>query len=215
MKLLAYSKPEDPASEWKTEPISDFLHLSHNFHPVNWDEDAEEELIVAAKEGVWHFDRKDGKWAATQLTRDFAGEIRDGRLPSGRRFFATVEPMHGTRSAIYGEPVGGEEMWPQLAILDDALIDGHAVACADYLGTGFDQIVVGWRAMHPKGNTGGPGIKLFAPMDNDGEIWRETRVSGPELAVEDIKAADLDGNGKADIVAAARQTKNLKIFFSE
>ena len=96
-------------------------------------------------------------------------------------------------------------------MLDAALIDGHAVACADFLGVGSDQIVVGWRAMHPKGT---PGIKLFTPLDGQGTKWRETRISGKALAVEDIKVADLDGDGRPDIVAAARQTKNLKIFFS-
>ncbi len=66
--------------------------------------------------------------------------------------------------------------------------------------------------MHPKGT---PGIKFFTPLDKDGTKWRETKISGEQLAVEDIKAADLNGDGKADIVAAARQTKNLKIFFSK
>ena len=61
---------------------------------------------------------------------------------------------------------------------------------------------------------GEPGIKLFAPLDKGGSKWRETKVSGTEVAVEDIKAADLDGDGKPDIVAAARQTKNLVIFFN-
>ena len=212
LRLMEYTKPDDPKEEWKTSVISDFLHQSHNFHTVNWDDDSEEELIVAAREGVWHFDRKDGKWQANQLTEDFAGEIRDGRLPNGKRFIVTVEPMHGSTSAVYVQPDSGEGLWPRTAVLDEALKDGHALACADYLGMGSDQIVVGWRAMRPAGT---PGIKLFAPLEEDGTKWRETVVSGEKLAVEDIKAADLNGDGRPDIVAAARQTKNLKIFFNE
>lgn len=214
LRLLEYTIPakKGEAGDWTTAVVSDTLHLSHNFHPVNWDDDPEEELIVAAKEGVWHYDRIGGRWMGRQLTRDFAGELRDGRLPGGRRFIATVEPMHGTKSAVYGEPEDGKGKWEPLAVLDDALVDGHAVAIADFLGVGYDQVVVGWRAMKPKGAV--PGIKLFSPLNEDGTEWRETVISGPELAVEDIKAADLNGDGLADIVAAARQTKNLKIYFS-
>ena len=212
LKMMEYTLPADPRSEWKTTLVSDFTHLSHNFHPVNWDDDPEEELISASKEGVWHFDRKNGKWNARQLTKDFAGEIRDGRLPNGKRFIVAIEPMHGTTASVYTEPENGDGLWHRLSVLDAALIDGHAIACGDYLGVGSDQIVVGWRAMRPKGT---PGIKFFAPLDKNGKKWRETKVSGEQLAVEDIKAADLNGDGRLDFVAAARQTKNLKIFFSQ
>jgi len=215
LRILEYFKPEDPKTEWKTRVVGDQLHLSHNFHPVNWDDDPEEELIVAAKEGVWYFDRVKGEWTSRQLTKDFAGELRDGQLPGGRRFIATVEPMHGTRSAVYLEPKEGRGLWDQSSILSDALIDGHAVAIDDYLGVGYDQIVVGWRAMHPKEPQGVPGIQFFTPLDESGTKWRVNQISAEEVAVEDIKAADLNGDGKADIVAAARQTKNLKIFFSK
>ncbi len=212
LRVLEYFMPENPKDEWKFGVVCDFMHLSHNFHPVNWDDDDEEELIVAGKEGVWHFDRKTGDWSATQLTKKFAGEIRDGRLPNGRRFIVTIEPKHGSTSTVYTEPAKKGDMWRSVSVLDEALKDGHALACADYLGVGSDQIVVGWRAMN---DPGVPGIKLFAPLDKEGTKWRETRVSAEKVAVEDIKAADLNGDGKVDIVAAARQTKNLVIFFNE
>lgn len=215
IRILNYLVPGDPASEWKTEVISDFLHLSHNFHPVNWDDDPEEELIVAAKEGVWYHDRVEGAWVTKQLTAEFAGEIRDGKLPNGQRFIATVEPMHGTACAVYAEPESGEGLWPRLSLLDDAIKDGHALACDDFLGNGSDQIMVGWRAMHPKDVPGEPGIKLFYPLNQSGSKWGGVAISGEEIAVEDIKAADLNGDNKPDLVAAGRKTKNLTIFFNK
>ncbi|MCA8989219.1 MAG: VCBS repeat-containing protein [Planctomycetaceae bacterium] len=212
LKLLEYTMPANPEEEWKTDTICDFLHLSHNFHPVNWDEDPEEELIIAAKEGIWHFDRTADGWDPSRLTENFAGEVRDGKLPNGKRFIAAIEPMHGSTAAVYREPNDSSEPWTALKVLDEQLKDGHALACADFLGVGSDQIVVGWRAMN---DPGVPGIKLFAPLNQDGSEWQETRISAEDVAVEDIKAADLNGDGKVDIVAAARQTKNLVIFFNE
>ena len=44
---------------------------------------------------------------------------------------------------------------------------------------------------------------------------RENEVSSGKVAVEDIKVADLNNDGRVDIVAAARQTKNFVIFFNE
>src|SRR2546430_17648906 len=53
-------------------------------------------------------------------------------------------------------------LWKRQA-LDESLVDGHALACGDFLGIGRDQIVVGWRAMNKPGVK--VGIKLFTPLD--------------------------------------------------
>ena len=217
LRLLEYSPVTPSKHQWNHEVVCDFLHLSHNFHPVNWDDDPEEEIIVAAKEGVWHFDRTStvsGKenWKATQLTEAFAGEIRDGMLPGGKRFIVAIQPMHGSTAAAYREPDKGQDKWELCKVLSESLKDGHALACEDFLGVGSDQIIVGWRAMNEPGV---PGISLFAPLDDQGNQWRENRLSAEEVAVEDIKVGDLNNDGKVDVIAAARQTKNLVIFYNE
>jgi FG-GAP-like repeat len=200
VRVLEYTRPEDPTAEWKYDLVCDSLHLAHNFHPINWDDDEEEELIFAAREGILHVDRQDGQWVSTQLTEHAAGEIRDGKLPGG------------SKSAVYVQPDAAGELWQTIKVLDEAIKDGHALACADFLGVGSDQVLVGWRAM---GAPGVPGIKLFTPLDEDGSQWRQTQVSAEAVAVEDFKVGDLNDDGKIDIVAAGRQTKNLVIFFNE
>jgi len=208
MKVLAYHMPKNSKDEWGTTVVSDFLHDSHNFHPINWDDDAEEEFLQAAFEGVWMFDRKRGKWSGKQLTENWAGEVRDGKSPSGQRFITAIEPKHGTTVAVYMQSSTGY----QRVELDTTFKDGHALACADFMGTGGDQIVAGWRGMRPRAV---PGVKLFIPQNKSYTKWKTYQLSGAEIAVEDIKAGDLNGDGQPEIIVAGRQTHNLKIFWNE
>jgi hypothetical protein len=212
-RVYAYSMPADPKAPWTTSLVSDFTHASHNFHLINWDNDPEHELLTAAKEGVFWLGRSSGSWKNRQISNSWAGEVRDGKLPSGRRFIATIEPMHGSNVALYTNKTNekGKALWDKQT-LDQSLKDGHAVVVQDFLGIGSDQIVVGWRAMNPKGS---PGVRLFAPMDPEGKEWRATELSGDTVAIEDLKAADLDGDGKPDLVLAGRQTKNLQILWNK
>jgi hypothetical protein len=87
------------------------------------------------------------------------------------------------------------------------------LACGDLAGRGEDQIVVGWRAMgRPNAKV---GIKMFTATAPDGKQWEETVVDDNTMACEDLVLADLDANGKLDIIAAGRATKNLKIYWNQ
>ena len=122
--------------------------------------------------------------------------------------------MHGTNLVVYTPPAkdDGKTLWTR-KVLDSALVDGHALACRDLVGLGADQIVVGWRAMNKPGVK--VGIKLFTPLDKDGHDWGMTLIDDNTMACEDLTVADLNGDGKLDIVAAGRATKNVKIYFNE
>lgn len=209
-RVYSYAMPPNPRDQWQTSLVSDFTHASHNFHPINWDKDPEHELLTAAKEGVFWFGRSTGVWKKKQLSDSWAGEVRDGKLPDGSRFLATIEPMHGNTVAFYTS-TSSNALWNR-HVLDDTLKDGHAVVVADFLGCGSDQIIAGWRGMNPKG---APGVKMFTPTDGPGTVWRTSIVSGEEVAIEDIKSADLDGDGRPDLILAGRQTKNLRILWNQ
>lgn len=219
VKILAYKKPADPKGEWPRRPMTDALHMTHNFDPVQWDDDAAQEMLVASREGVfvlnWEAEARALKLAQLAGPESGgAGEVRLGKLGAGQRFFATVEPMHGTNLIIYTPPAepAGKELW-QRHLLDSSLSDGHALACGDLLGIGSDQIVVGWRAMNKPGVK--VGIKLLTPLDPEGKAWRPSLIDDNTMACEDLTLADLNGDGKLDIVAAGRATKNVKVYFSE
>jgi len=110
-----------------------------------------------------------------------AGEVRWGVLGGGRPYVATIEPMHGTQLCLYLPPVDGpkDQEW-QRHVLDDTLIDGHALACHDLLGLGNRQIVVGWRAQNKIGAR--VGVKLFQTTKEDGSGWQQTLVDDNGMA---------------------------------
>lgn len=215
VKILAYKKPADPEKTWSTRVIDDALHMTHNFDPVQWDEDAAEELLIAGREGVFAVNWVDGAFKRIRLAGDEsggAGEVRSGKLANGKSFVATVEPMHGTNLVVYIAQATQGGRWER-NVLDSSLVDGHALACGDFTKMGGDQIVVGWRAMgKPDARV---GIKLFTPLDAEGRKWRQTSVDDNTMACEDLCLADLDGDGMLDIVASGRATRNVKIYFNQ
>ena len=87
------------------------------------------------------------------------------------------------------------------------------IGFVDFLGLGRDQVVVGWRAMNRPGVK--VGLKLFTPVDTAGSEWRSTLIDDNTMACEDLKAADLNGDGRLDLVAAGRATKNVIVYFNE
>ena len=219
VRVLAYRKPGDPTTPWPTVLIDDHLHLTHNFDVVSGSHPPAEELLVAAREGVFQFVPEGDRWRREQRVGNRegqtaftgAGEVRQGRRRSGP-FIATIEPMHGHQLVVYTPPGAGDSspLWRR-TVLDESLIQGHALACGDLLGLGADQIVVGWRGNRPGDRV---GVKLFVPLDDAGTVWESFAVDEKQMACEDLCLADLDGDGRLDIVASGRATRNLKVYFN-
>ena len=216
--------PSKPSGEWKSEVIVESMHMTHNFEFIDNGEDGD--ILFAGREGVVAFSPTENPgrpWRPARIvtadqppSSDFrgAGEVRFGFAPI--RTIAVVEPMHGNALVCYqsSDPVPGSPVGWQRRVLTDKLIEGHALACGDLLGVKSDQIVVGWR-----GNPAKPdntfGIHLWTPLDATGEQWRDSAVDDGGMACEDLQLADLDGDGRPDIAASGRATKNVKIYFND
>jgi hypothetical protein len=212
IRFLGYRPEREPAKDWQTFLIHQGFHMAHNFQPVIWNPgDAAESLLVAEKEGVHLLSQKDEKWNATRLTANGSGEVRLGKLPDGGRFIATVEPMHGTDVAIYPER---DKEFSTRVLADSTLNQGHALVTADFLGTGSDQVAAGWREPGKEGKK--VGIRLYVPASADGSAWKlHSAVDDNTMACEDMKSADLNNDGKPDLIASGRATKNLVIYWNE
>jgi hypothetical protein len=182
-------------------------------------------ILLIGKEGIanvgfrndsWHrlkvigADDAGGSPAMTVPEFKGGGEVRWLGLERFPGSIATVEPMHGNQLVVYlaSRDTGTRR------VLTDKLVQGHALACGDLLGVGSDQIVVGWRGNIPPKPDDKVGIAVWTPMDARCEQWRETLIDDGQTACEDLTLADLDGDGKLDLIAAGRATHNLRIYWN-
>lgn len=231
VRVLLYHPPtplNDPKGEWKSELVDESLHMSHNFSRLSLvgsnSFGTPDGLLLGGKEGLVSLRRMKGQWQRTEPPMSGekpsgVGEVRLGSLVTGTQFIATVEPMHGNVLAVY-LPQKAEAGVIPLArqVLTDKLMEGHALACGNVLGgfpnvTASDQIVVGWRGKAGQADST-IGVAVWTPLDARGEKWRETIVDRDGMACEDLQLADLDGDGRLDIIAAGRATKNVRIYFN-
>ncbi len=204
VQILAYHPPQNLDQHWETSLLDSTLHLTHNFDVVDGST-----MLIAGKERVMQISYQNKGWQTDpllQLTQG-AGEVRQGLLTENSPFLVTVEPMHGNQLVLYQGRNYGER-----SVLYDDLKQGHALACADLLGLGRDQIIVGWREPNKQGKV---GIKIFVPVDEEGNGWMHFWIDEDDMACEDLKVADLDQDGDLDIIAAGRATKNLKVYWNE
>jgi uncharacterized protein YbbC (DUF1343 family) len=217
--LLEHRPPGAGSEEWTTIRRPTQLHQTHNLDVVEWDGDEDEELLVAGREAIGLFDRagegEASSWTISPLVGAGRGpdgfrgasEVRLGRFANGRRFVATIEPFHGNELVAYLEPEREREPWARV-LLDDSLGEGHAVACGDLFRRGDDAIVAGWRRPGRKGRT---GIRIFLPERLEPPGFESIELDD-RIACEDLALADLDADGRVDVVASGRDSHDVVLF---
>ena len=207
-KVLAYEMPANPKDPWEVKQLDASMHMTHNFTILPGDPMGAETLAVGGREGVMRLSPSGNVMLPLPDCRGI-GEIRSSRTGS---FLATIEPMHGNQVVVYVNHPGVIEKadkWTR-KVLDEDLHEGHALACADFLGLGRDQIVAGWRAPNSQKKV---GIKLYVPLDNSYERWQDYLIDD-QMACEDLKVADLNGDGRPDIIASGRASHNLVVYWN-
>ena len=225
VRILVYPVPKDPIRDrWVPRVINQKLHVTHNFLGTDLDRDGQLDLLLVSFEGVSLLEReRDGRWRRTLIGKGDqesspsrgASEIKHGRLGSGLDYIATIEPWHGNKVVVYTRPdeprpETGTWPWPR-RVLDEELQWGHAVICANLDEDEDEELVIGVRDSFS--DTAPRGLRIYDPQDAMGTRWKRHLLDPGGVAIEDLAAGDLDGDGRLDIVAVGRQTHNVKIYW--
>jgi len=221
IRILAYAIPEHPvAGPWTPQVVNEELYVAHNFQPTDLDRDGRTDLLVASFEGVsWLARGDDGVWARSLLGQGNqetspnrgASEIKLGRLADGADYIATIEPWHGFQVVVYTRPDDPAELWKR-TVVDEELKWGHAVWCANLDADEDEELMIGVRDNHS--GTSLCGLRIYDPVDG-GAGWRRQIVDAGGVAIEDLAAADLNDDGRTDVVAVGRATRNVRIYWNE
>jgi hypothetical protein len=136
-----------------------------------------------------------------------ASEVHAGRMADGQCVLATIEPWHGNRVAIYLAAIetsadGHQNLgrFSGRAVLDETLADGHALCVADVDRDGDDEVFAGHRGKDHR-------ISMY-DFDRSVNKWKRT-VLDREIAAQDLRSGDLDGDGIPDVVAVGGSTHNV------
>jgi len=224
-RVLVYDVPANASKDsWPVEIADQSLHTVHNLQIVDLDGDGREEIVLACWEGVFRLDRgSDGKWTRTQLgtgnqeSAPFKGasEVKVGRTATGSPYIATIEPWHGHQVVVY-TPSSGGGLWNRTVIADPVQW-GHAIWCVNLDSDREDELIVGQRDPNRGATLGprGPGLFVFdLKPETKQTAFNRLTIDDGGMACEDALAADLDGDGRSDIIAGGRATHNVKIYWN-
>lgn len=225
LRILSYKIPKDPRKDrWQADVLNADLFVAHNFQPIDVDLNGTLDLLVVSFGGVHWLERQpDGSWkkshigAGNQETSPNKGasEIKLGRFANQAAYIATIEPWHGHQVVVYRQPRDPSQMrtlWER-TVLDEQLKWGHAVTCANLDEDPEEELVIGIRDHLDEQNRS--GVRIYDPQDDSGKKWGVQRVDPGGVAIEDLTCEDFNGDGKMDIVAVGRATKNVRIYWNE
>jgi hypothetical protein len=184
--------------------------VEHGIFITDWNGDGAEDILTASFLGIDVFSLgKDGVWTRTELAKGSpapwpksgSSDITVGSLGTRpkTRFIAAIEPWHGNEVSVYRQDKG---KW-QRQVIDSSLVEGHTILTADLNGDGNDEIVAGYRGQ-------GRSVNVYYASGPKGDRWTNHPLDSGGIAASSCAAADLNADGRIDLICIGGATANLK-----
>lgn len=211
VQFKAYAIPVEPKNAvWPASIVSDALEMAHGMEVVQWNDAGPMEILTASFGGV-HLHEKA---ADTRFSSALIGAGHDGARPARGssevalgmlrskygRYIAAIEPWHGNEVVVYDAEDASKVPWNRW-VIDDSLVDGHALACIDIDGDGNDEIAAGCRG-------GDRALRVYQFAAGSAE-WERTIIDKGGIAAAGFYAADINQDGATDLVATGTGTNNV------
>jgi len=195
--------------DWKRHVVTtEIPGIIHRVRPVKWDAGSRDQFLVASFEGIALY-RPTGTGDAMTFQKTLLSHGHVEKAPrlgasdvgvgkqDGKRFFASVEPWHGNEVVVY---TGSGTAWTRRVIYDK-VTSGHEIAVVDLNGDGRDDIVANDNSRPTdRSPNATPGVHVFfAPADAATGTWEYRRIED-KLAMNSCVGADINGDGRADLV---------------
>ena len=199
---LVWYRPDD----WQRRRLTDAEQgVVHGIGIAPWSDPSREAVLSASFLGVHVHEFTDEGWTRDRVTsgdqapwpESGASEVAVGALDD-ERFVATIEPWHGHQVVVYRSSGSG---WTRNPI-DASIEDGHTLVVADLDGDDRDEIIAGERR-------GRQSVYLYR-ADADSGRWARQVLDDGTMAAAGCAAADLNTDGRSDIVCIGTGTENLK-----
>jgi hypothetical protein len=214
-RLQVFSTGGDPGrSKWTGTVVAD-RRVIHAIEVIDANGDGLSDILTASNAGVDLFRGRSHEplsltaGAPGQAPKRGSSEVHLGRLEDGRRFLATIEPWHGSEVVVcFADDFARYKSTDEARafrfgprnVIDDTLADGHALWVADVDGDGDDEVLAGHRGKDHR-------VSLY-DFDRGAKTWSRTVVDR-DIAAQDLRGGDLDGDGTPDVVAVGGATHNV------
>lgn len=215
--IFFYRVPQKWTGEWKRETITtNYGGIIHRIRVLNMDNKGKQEKIqITGYEGVVSYaasGKGDNlKWERKVIVKGHdtepaprlgSSDFKIGKLGK-QPMLAAVEPWHGNEVVVYTPE--GKNGW-QRRVIFEAITEGHEVCVGDFNGDGRDDIVAGDRA---KGKVSTSHI-FYAGAQAD--QWHHEELDHMGMSASGCQVADINGDGRLDIVMAGGATHNIKFY---